>query len=69
MQEDEDDVPFFKTDSTPGFGNSNHWKSKNGLYVAGLSKRGILGCTTDAELIAEDICNEYFNHNAAIYMK
>ena len=65
----EDDEPFFKTDSTPRHGNPNNWKATKGLYVAGLSKRGLLGSATDAELIAEDISNAYFNHSAATYMK
>jgi indole-3-pyruvate monooxygenase len=69
VQEGEEDVPFFKADSTPRPGDSNQWKAKNGLYVAGLSKRGIHGCATDAELIAEDICNEYLKHTAEIYKK
>ncbi|KAL3827872.1 hypothetical protein ACJIZ3_016674 [Penstemon smallii] len=33
----------------------NHWKGKNGLYCAGLSRRGLYGSSMDAEKIANDI--------------
>jgi len=32
-----------------------HWKGKNGLYCAGMVRRGIYGSYEDAELIAGDI--------------
>lgn len=32
-----------------------HWKGENGLYCAGLARRGIYGSYSDAELIAGDI--------------
>ncbi len=32
-----------------------HWKGENGLYCAGLSKRGLFGAATDAQTIADDI--------------
>ena len=32
-----------------------HWKGKNGLYCAGMARRGIYGSYEDAELIAGDI--------------
>lgn len=34
-----------------------HWKGENGLYCAGMVRRGIYGSYEDAELIAEDISN------------
>lgn len=33
----------------------NHWKGKNGVYCAGLSKRGLAGIAADAQNIARDI--------------
>ncbi|XP_039133769.1 probable indole-3-pyruvate monooxygenase YUCCA11 [Dioscorea cayenensis subsp. rotundata] len=33
----------------------NHWKGKNGVYCAGLSKRGLAGIAADAQNIAKDI--------------
>lgn len=32
-----------------------HWRGKNGIYCAGLSRQGIAGCSSDAKNIAEDI--------------
>lgn len=32
-----------------------HWKGANGLYCAGMVRRGIYGSCEDAELIAGDI--------------
>ncbi|KAF8387932.1 hypothetical protein HHK36_026594 [Tetracentron sinense] len=33
----------------------NHWKGRNGLYCAGLSRRGLYGAAMDAQNIANDI--------------
>ena len=33
----------------------NHWKGENGLYCAGLARRGLAGIATDAKNIANDI--------------
>lgn len=33
----------------------NHWKGKNGLYCAGLARRGLYGSALDAQNIANDI--------------
>ncbi|XP_047087764.1 probable indole-3-pyruvate monooxygenase YUCCA10 [Lolium rigidum] len=33
----------------------NHWKGENGLYCAGLARRGLAGITADAKNIANDI--------------
>ncbi|VAH98551.1 unnamed protein product [Triticum turgidum subsp. durum] len=33
----------------------NHWKGENGLYCAGLGRRGLAGIAADAENIANDI--------------
>ncbi|MED6221680.1 hypothetical protein PIB30_057115 [Stylosanthes scabra] len=32
-----------------------HWKGDNGLYCAGLARRGLFGVQFDAEAIADDI--------------
>jgi indole-3-pyruvate monooxygenase len=37
----------------------NHWKGRNGLYCAGLNRKGLYGSSEDALLIANDISNEY----------
>ncbi|KAJ3694070.1 hypothetical protein LUZ60_009550 [Juncus effusus] len=37
----------------------NHWKGSNGLYCAGLVRRGLYGSSEDGLLIADDINNEY----------
>uniref|UniRef100_A0A0D9UZK1 indole-3-pyruvate monooxygenase n=1 Tax=Leersia perrieri TaxID=77586 RepID=A0A0D9UZK1_9ORYZ len=36
----------------------DHWKGENGLYCAGMVRRGIHGSGEDAELIAEDISKQ-----------
>jgi indole-3-pyruvate monooxygenase len=36
-------------------GYPEHWKGANGLYCAGMVRRGIYGSCEDAELIAGDI--------------
>jgi indole-3-pyruvate monooxygenase len=35
----------------------NEWKGKNGLYAVGFSRRGLLGVSTDAIKVADDIVN------------
>lgn len=35
----------------------NHWKGRNGLYCAGLVRRGLYGASEDAVNIANDIKN------------
>jgi len=37
----------------------NHWKGANGLYCAGLAKRGLAGIALDAKNIANDIFSSY----------
>ncbi|CAL4986319.1 unnamed protein product [Urochloa decumbens] len=37
----------------------NHWKGANGLYCAGLAKRGLAGIAMDAKSIANDILSNY----------
>ncbi|CAL4983068.1 unnamed protein product [Urochloa decumbens] len=37
----------------------NHWKGANGLYYAGLAKRGLAGIAMDARNIANDILSSY----------
>ncbi|KAF7840100.1 putative indole-3-pyruvate monooxygenase YUCCA10 [Senna tora] len=32
-----------------------HWKGENGIYCAGLSRRGLFGVSMDAQAIADDI--------------
>ena len=40
-----------------------HWKGKNGLYCAGMVRRGLYGSCEDAEFIAEDISNKKKHQN------
>lgn len=42
----------------------NNWKpvGKKGLYAAGFSRKGLLGTSIDAQLIARDIKNDYNNY-------
>jgi hypothetical protein len=35
-----------------------HWKGKNGLYCAGMVRRGLYGSCEDGEFIAEDISSK-----------
>ncbi|XP_039823804.1 probable indole-3-pyruvate monooxygenase YUCCA10 [Panicum virgatum] len=37
----------------------NHWKGVNGLYCAGLARRGLAGIAMDAKNIANDILSSY----------
>ena len=37
----------------------NNWKGRNGLYCAGLARRGIYGSAEDALKIANDIGDDY----------
>ncbi|CAL5089264.1 unnamed protein product [Urochloa decumbens] len=37
----------------------NHWKGANGLYCAGLARRGLAGIAIDAKNIANDILSTY----------
>lgn len=47
----------------------DHWKGRNGLYCAGLNRRGLYGSSEDALLIANDISNEYILSKEANGMK
>ncbi|KAK9293311.1 hypothetical protein L1049_021303 [Liquidambar formosana] len=42
-------------DGMPKNSFPTHWKGENGLYCAGLSRRGIFGVSMDAKAIADDI--------------
>ncbi|GLJ43503.1 hypothetical protein SUGI_0904410 [Cryptomeria japonica] len=53
------DGELFSENGLPKTPFPNNWKGNNGLYAAGLSKRGLLGCSTDAKLIAQDIKDIY----------
>lgn len=35
------------------------WKGRNGLYVVGMSGKGLAGTKLDAQLIAKDIQREF----------
>lgn len=40
----------------------NHWKGRNGLYCAGLARRGLYGAAMDAQNIADDI-KSFLDHH------
>lgn len=42
-------------DGLPKTRYPNHWKGANGIYCAGLAKRGLAGIAEDAKNIANDI--------------
>ncbi|TVU42258.1 hypothetical protein EJB05_08652, partial [Eragrostis curvula] len=50
-----DDKCMLNDDGLPNKGYPNHWKGENGLYCAGLSRRGLAGIAMDANNIANDI--------------
>lgn len=56
---------FFGMDSLPKERACGlHWKGKNGLYVAGMCNKGILGGTTDAERITQHLHATFFAKQA-----
>ncbi|KAG2558922.1 hypothetical protein PVAP13_8NG328500 [Panicum virgatum] len=46
-------------DGLPKHEFPDHWKGTNGLYCAGLAKRGLAGIALDAKNIANDIFSSY----------
>ncbi|XP_062002839.1 probable indole-3-pyruvate monooxygenase YUCCA10 [Rosa rugosa] len=50
-----DDNYFFNDKGMPNKSFPNHWKSENGLYCAGFSRRGLFGISHDALKITNDI--------------
>ena len=56
----EDDY-LLNQDGMPKHDFPNHWKGKNGLYCAGLSRRGLAGLSMDAQNVANDIKMCYNN--------
>lgn len=46
---------MFSDEGLPKKPFPNGWMGKHGLYAAGFTKRGLLGASTDAKKIAEDI--------------
>ncbi|KAL8263394.1 hypothetical protein R6Q59_024743 [Mikania micrantha] len=50
---------FFSDEGMPKMPFPNGWKGKNGLYVVGFTRRGLLGTACDALKIAKDVSNQY----------
>ncbi|KAL6218058.1 hypothetical protein ACLB2K_011275 [Fragaria x ananassa] len=50
-----DENNLFGDNGMPKKSFPNHWKSQNGLYCAGFSKRGLFGISYDAQHISNDI--------------
>ncbi|XP_042521234.1 probable indole-3-pyruvate monooxygenase YUCCA10 [Macadamia integrifolia] len=50
-----DDEDLLDKDGIPKQSYPNHWKGKNGLYCAGLARKGLYGTAMDAQNIANDI--------------
>jgi indole-3-pyruvate monooxygenase len=46
---------MLNNDGLPNKEFPNHWKGGNGLYCAGLARRGLAGIAMDARNIANDI--------------
>lgn len=51
----QDDGYLLNEDGIPKAHFPNHWKGENGLYCAGLSRRGLYGSSFDAQNIADNI--------------
>jgi hypothetical protein len=56
----QDKEKFFGANSMPRQPCPRNWKGANGLYVAGLCNKGVLGATTDAMLISQDLYRSHF---------
>ncbi|KAK1300176.1 putative indole-3-pyruvate monooxygenase YUCCA10 [Acorus calamus] len=54
-----DDENLLNKEGFPKERFPNHWKGKNGLYFAGLGRRGLEGVSMDAQNIANDIKNKF----------
>ncbi|KAK1275236.1 putative indole-3-pyruvate monooxygenase YUCCA10 [Acorus gramineus] len=54
-----DDEQLLNKEGYPKERFPNHWKGKNGLYFAGLGRRGLAGVSMDAQNIANDIKNKF----------
>nr|CAB3492087.1 unnamed protein product [Digitaria exilis] len=50
---------MLSNDGLPKKGFPDHWKGANGLYCAGLARRGLAGIAFDAKNIANDILSSY----------
>ncbi|KAI3687745.1 hypothetical protein L1987_81447 [Smallanthus sonchifolius] len=50
---------FFTDDGMPKTSFPNNWKSENGLYTVGFTRRGIFGAACDAVKVADDISNQW----------
>lgn len=55
----QDDGWLLDGDGFPKERFPNHWKGKNGVYCAGLGRRGLAGVSMDAQMIANDIDKLY----------
>ncbi|CAL4990062.1 unnamed protein product [Urochloa decumbens] len=53
---------MLNNDGLPKKEFSNHWKGANGLYCAGLARRGLAGIAIDANSIANDILSTHKTH-------
>ncbi|XP_058223695.1 probable indole-3-pyruvate monooxygenase YUCCA11 [Rhododendron vialii] len=51
-----DDGELFNEDGMPKKRRPDHWKGENGLYCVGFARAGLLGISSDAQNIANDIC-------------
>ncbi|KAJ1276540.1 hypothetical protein BS78_05G221800 [Paspalum vaginatum] len=55
----QDGESMLNDDGLPKKEFPNHWKGGNGLYCAGLAKRGLAGIATDARNISNDILSSW----------
>ncbi|KAI3822438.1 hypothetical protein L1987_10028 [Smallanthus sonchifolius] len=51
---------FFTDDGMPKTSFPNNWKSENGLYTVGFTRRGIFGAACDAVKVADVISNQCY---------
>uniref|UniRef100_A0A0D9XZS8 Flavin-containing monooxygenase n=1 Tax=Leersia perrieri TaxID=77586 RepID=A0A0D9XZS8_9ORYZ len=52
---------FSERDGLPRKAFPHSWRGKNGLYATGFTKRGLLGTSYDAAMIAADIAHRWSN--------
>ncbi|WCJ29762.1 Flavin-binding monooxygenase family protein [Euphorbia peplus] len=52
---------FFTKDGMPKTPFPNSWKGENGLYTVGFTRKGLLGTSSDALKIAQDIAQQWQN--------
>lgn len=60
---------FFTDDGMPKAPFPNGWRGNDGLYVVGFTRQGILGTSSDALKIAQDIAHKLTNIKGSKYWR